>query len=68
MTARKTARESVVRTHSVVQFAEVSEFERKSGEGGRVKRVVVDWGGHTDLVRTEGVIDVVGEFANLSRP
>lgn len=53
--------------HVVPDYATISEFERGGAEWGNVKLVKTNWGTHTPIVRTEGVIDLMGDFLDIKR-
>lgn len=64
--ARDIARTKLLSERVVLDYATMTEFSR--GEGmGNVKMVKTLWGGHTSIVRTEGVVDLVGDFLNVKR-
>jgi len=64
--ARSAARAEIVREETLEGFALTAEFQRP-GDGGKVKHVEMKWGGHTKLVTAEGLVDLIGDFFNLTR-
>jgi len=69
ITKRDQSRRKLVSEGIMEGFASrVAEFDRSgAGQGGKVKFVETLYGGHTNLVKNDGVIDVIGEFFDIWR-
>jgi abhydrolase domain-containing protein 12 len=63
---RRHVRESIVQVDEVEGFGRISRFKRKADEA-QVVYVESKWGGHDQVGRLEGVIDVVGDVLGLKR-
>ena len=64
--ARRQTRNTLVVNQTVESFAKVSEFSRQGA--GKVKHVETRWGGHVDLLKSEGLLDIIGDFFSILRP
>lgn len=63
---RRHVREDIVQTKEVEGFGRISRFIR-SGNGAQTVYVESLWGGHNEVGRLEGVIDVIGDVLGMKR-
>lgn len=63
---RRRVREDIVQVDEVQGFGKISRFKR-SAIGAQVVYVESKWGGHDQVGRLEGVVDVVGDVLGVRR-
>lgn len=62
--ARRQARESLVSQHTIEDFAKAAQFPRK--DAGMVKHVETRWGGHVNILKSEGLLNIIDDFFSMS--
>lgn len=62
---RREARESLIVTGAIESFAKTAEFSRP--DAGNVKHVETRWGRHTEILKSEALFDIMGDFFSISR-
>jgi abhydrolase domain-containing protein 12 len=64
--ARRQTRAKLVSRHIVPDFAHISEFKRPAS--GKVMHVETHSGGHVNILKSEGLLDIMGDLLSISRP
>ena len=63
---RRRVREGLVQIEEVEGFGRISRFKRNSN-GAQAVHVESLWGGHDQVGRLEGVVDVIGDVLGMKR-
>lgn len=63
---RRRVREDIVQVDQVEGFGRISRFKR-SGTGAQVVYIESKWGGHDQVGRLEGVVDIIGHVLEIKR-